>query len=78
MQGLSWSKIPLFPEQAQHAGKSSKEPAIHSLRHTFAVNRINNRVDEGIPLNAMLSHLVRYLGHSEMEGTLFCCHQVIE
>ena len=49
-------------------------PTVHSLRHTFVVNRINNWILEGKELSQMLPYLCRYLGHKTIEETHYYYH----
>jgi len=58
------------------AGKCDKEPTVHSLRHTFVVNRLNQWMVEDISLDVMMPYLSRYLGHNNIEGTFYYYHQV--
>jgi integrase/recombinase XerD len=59
-----------------YAGKCDKEPTVHVLRHTFVVNRMNQWMAEGVPLDVMMPYLSRYLGHSGIEDTMYYYHQV--
>ena len=59
-----------------YAGRCDKEPTVQALRHTFVVNRMNEWMAEGIPLDVMMPYLSRYLGHSGMEDTMYYYHQV--
>ena len=53
---------------------STHTPTIHSLRHTFVVNRINNWIQEGRNLSNMMPYLSRYLGHSTEQETHYYYH----
>jgi integrase len=46
-----------------HGGKD-KGPRLHDLRHTFAVNCLNNWVKDGNDITAAVPYLAAYLGHS--------------
>jgi integrase/recombinase XerD len=59
-----------------YAGRCDKETTVHALRHAFVVNRMNQWMDDGIPLEVMMPYLSRYLGHSGIEGTMYYYHQV--
>lgn len=59
-----------------YAGKCDKEPTVHSLRHTFVVDRLNQWMTEGVSLEVMMPYLSRYLGHASIEGTFYYYHQV--
>jgi len=54
-----------------NAGKS---PRLYDLRHTFATNCIQNWIDSGEDVNAMLPLLSAYMGHSEISGTAYYIH----
>lgn len=51
------SKIGLHPRKGQ------MRPTLHSLRHTFAVNRLLQWYSEGIDVRALLPNLSVYIGH---------------
>lgn len=55
-----------------------KHPTIHALRHTFVVNKMNEWINDDEDLDNLLPYLVRYLGHSNIPGTLYYYHQVSE
>lgn len=44
-------------------------PRVHDIRHTFAVERVRQWYREGKDVNALLPHLVTYLGHRNLEST---------
>jgi len=46
-------------------------PRIHDLRHAFVVNRMTAWYHEGINPQARLPYLVTYLGHKDINSTLF-------
>lgn len=64
------------------SGKSSTiankviHPTVHSLRHTFVVMRMNQWMEEGIRLEAMMLYLRKYLGHASVNDTFYYYHQV--
>ena len=62
-----WSQTP-YGDNPEHT------PSIHSLRHTFVVNRINNWVQEGYDMENMLPYLSRYLGHKTIDETHYYYH----
>ena len=62
-----WSMTP-YGESSAHA------PTVHSLRHTFVVNRINTWIQEGKDLSHMMPYLSRYLGHRTAEETHYYYH----
>ena len=45
------------------------QPHIHSLRHTFAVNRITKWYKEGKNVQILLPILSIYMGHAKLEHT---------
>ncbi|MBE5040537.1 tyrosine-type recombinase/integrase [Ructibacterium gallinarum] len=52
-------------------------PTVHSLRHTFVVNKINSWILEGKDMSQMLPYLSRYLGHKTIEETHYYYHLAI-
>jgi len=65
-----------FWEMTPYAKRCSKEPTVHSLRHTFVVNRLNQWMSDGVSLEVMMPYLSRYLGHVSLENTMYYYHQV--
>ena len=65
-------------EMTSYAGKCEKEPTIHSLRHSFVVHRMNRWMNENISLEVMMPYLCRYLGHRNIEDTMYYYHHVRE
>jgi integrase/recombinase XerD len=53
-------------------------PQVHSFRHTFAVNRLNEWVKEKKDLHAYLPYLSMYLGHEHLTETDYYLHLVPE
>ena len=53
-----------------------KRPTVHALRHAFVVDRMNKWMMEGVPLEVMMPYLIRYLGHSGLNDTLYYYHHV--
>lgn len=45
------------------------QPHIHTLRHTFAVNRVTKWYKEGKDVQALLPILSTYMGHTKLEHT---------
>lgn len=64
-----WNKTP-------YAVEGGKHPTIHSLRHTFVVDKMNEWMEQGINLKTMLPYLSKYLGHSSINDTLYYYHLV--
>ena len=62
-----WSMTP-YNNNPVHA------PTVHSLRHTFVVNRINSWIQEGRNLSHMMPYLSRYLGHNTEQETHYYYH----
>lgn len=52
---------------APHLGQ--RRPSLHSLRHTFAVQRVLTWARQGLPVQEWLPHLSVYLGHRRPEDT---------
>jgi len=57
---------------------SGNSPRVHDLRHTFAVNRLNQWIGEGKDINAYLPYLSLYLGHVHQADTDYYLHLVPE
>ena len=57
-----------------YSGNSVHTPTVHSLRHTFVVNRINTWIQEGKDLSHMMPYLSKYLGHRTAEETHYYYH----
>ena len=62
-----WDLTPCVKNDTHHI-------TVHSLRHTFVVNRINSWILEGKELSQMLPYLCRYLGHKTIEETHYYYH----
>lgn len=63
-----------FWKMTPYSNNSARAPTVHSLRHTFVVNRINSWIQEGRDLSHMMPYLSRYLGHSTEEDTHYYYH----
>lgn len=50
---------------------SGKRPMIHSLRHAFVINRINEWAKEEMDFKLMVPFLSKYLGHSNIGETYY-------
>ena len=46
-----------------------RRPTLHSLRHTFAVQRLVLWAQQGLPVNDWVPHLAVYLGHRNPEAS---------
>lgn len=51
-----------------------KKPTVHSLRHSFVVNRINSWIDQSIDIKELMPYLSKFLGHSSIEETFYYYH----
>ena len=69
-------KFHCFWERTPYTGKCNIHPTVHSLRHTFVVMRMNQWMEEGIRLEAMMPYLSKYLGHASVNDTFYYYHQV--
>jgi len=69
----------LFWGKTENAnGGSGNPPRVHDFRHTFAVKRLNQWVQEGKDLNAYLPYLSMYLGHAHLTETDYYLHFIPE
>jgi len=48
---------------------SDQRMRIHDLRHTYATERLNRWVEEGVDVSVMYPYISRYLGHSNFYDT---------
>ena len=53
------------------AGKTEKDPTVHSLRWTFIMQRLLQWQKEGTDRNAMLPYLLKHLGHKTLDETYY-------
>lgn len=60
--------------QTPFSGTCNKKPTVHSLRHSFVVDRMNSWLEDGQPYDRMLPYLSKYLGHSGIEGSMYYYH----
>lgn len=67
-----------FWNKTAYAQNCSKNPTLHSLRHTFVVTRINSWIEEGIDTAVMIPYLSRHLGHKSADETFYYYHQVLD
>jgi len=51
-----------------------KQPTPYAFRHHFAFTNIRRWTQEGKDVNAMLTYLMGYMGHSSLESTLYYVH----
>ncbi len=57
----------------RHDGVSTRA---YDLRHHFAYANMNHWLREGADINVMLPYLMRYMGHQDIENTLYYFHLV--
>lgn len=69
-------KFQQFWAVTPYASNCDKRPTVHSLRHTFVVDRMNAWMLEGRNLNTMMPYLSAHLGHSGPKDTFYYFHQV--
>jgi Phage integrase family. len=58
-------------------GTGTKASA-YAFRHHFAFSNLNRWIESGTDVNSMLPYLMRYMGHSSLEGTFYYLHLVPE
>lgn len=64
---LTWNKTPF-------SGIYGKKPTVHSLRHSFVVDRMNSWLEEGLTYDMVLPCLSKYLGHSGNRESMYYYH----
>jgi integrase len=69
-------KFKQFWNMTECSKNCEKSPTVHALRHAFVVDRLNQWMLDGVPLNAMMPYLSRYLGHSGIKDTMYYFHHV--
>lgn len=67
-------RFQFFWAQTPYSDNPEHTPSIHSLRHTFVVNRINSWIQEGYDMENMMPYLSRYLGHKTIDETHYYYH----
>jgi len=63
-----WSKV--------QSSSNMKRPTIHSLRHCFVMNKMDEWITEGCNIDVMMPYLSRYLGHASIQETYYYYHQM--
>jgi len=63
-----------FWAQTCFAGHVDKKPTIHSLRHTFVVEKINEWMRSGKSFQTLAPYLSKYLGHASVDETHYYYH----
>jgi len=51
-----------------------KQPTPYAFRHHFAYTNIRRWTEDGKDVNALLPYLMRYMGHSSLESTMYYIH----
>jgi len=59
----------LVEQLALSSRPGQRRPTLHSLRHTFAVQRVLTWARQGLPVQDWIPHLAVYLGHRRPEDT---------
>ena len=54
------------------------KPVVHDLRFTFVTKRINQWIEDGLDINAMLPYLSQYLGHKSISETHYYYHLTLD
>lgn len=67
-------RFQFFWSQTPYGDNPKHTPSVHSLRHTFVVNRINTWIKEGYDMENMMPYLSRYLGHKTIDETHYYYH----
>ena len=61
-------------DQTLYAGTVNRKPTVHSLRHSYVVDRMNSWLSEGKDFDTMMPYLSRYLGHSSINESMYYYH----
>jgi integrase len=67
-------KMEQFWMKTGRYSKGAKKPTVHSLRHTFVVDRINQWIADGKNVDQMMAYLVLFLGHTNPDGSDYYYH----
>lgn len=65
--GIIWTKV-------TGGKKHNRKPTVHSLRHSYTVDRMNAWYAEGKSFEQMLPYLSKYLGHSSINESMYYYH----
>lgn len=68
------SMFNVFWAQTSFSDVCSIKPTVHSLRHTFVVERINRWMAQGLNFDQMLPYLSKFLGHKTFAETYYYYH----
>lgn len=63
----AWGRTP-------YAESCGRKPTVHCLRHSFVVDRMNAWMNEKLSFDQMMPYLIKQLGHSGLEETLYYYH----
>jgi integrase len=64
---MAWCKTPF-------SGTCKKKPTVHSLRHSYVVDRMNSWLEDGLEYDQMMIYLSKYLGHSGINESMYYYH----
>jgi len=64
-----WDMLPFAANMDRH-------PSTHCLRHAFVVERMNDWMQKGLDIQALLPYLSRHLGHKSPSETFYYYHLV--
>jgi len=67
-------KMEQFWMKTGRYAEGGKKPTIHSLRHTFVVDRINQWIADGKNVDQMMAYLALFLGHANPDGSDYYYH----
>lgn len=67
-------KMEQFWMKTGRYAEGGKKPTVHSLRHTFVVDRINQWIAEGKNVDQMMAYLALFLGHANPDGSDYYYH----
>jgi len=70
-------KMELFWMKTGRYAKGGKKPTVHSLRHTFVVDRINQWIADGRNVDQMMAYLAMFLGHASPDGSDYYYHTTL-
>lgn len=60
----------------RHVSNIPESLTIHSLRHTYVIDKITEWENSGIDVNAMIPYLSKQLGHSSIKETYYYCQRL--
>ena len=67
-------KMELFWMKTGRYVEGGKKPTVHSLRHTYVVDRINRWIADGKNVDQMMAYLAMFLGHANPDGSDYYYH----